>query len=61
MIKEAKIKQFTPLVNSKWKKDWLKEVENCLYTKLWDCKKSKFCNLIPSGRDRAGLSRGILH
>lgn len=55
MRKEAKIKQFTPLVNLKWKK----EMGNCLYTKLWDCKKRKFCNLIP--RDRAGLSGGILH
>lgn len=59
MRKEAKIKQFTPLVNLKWKKDWLKEMGNCLYTKLWNCKKRKFCNLIP--RDRAGLSGGILH
>lgn len=61
MIREAKIKEFYQLVNSKWKKDRLKEMGNCPYTKLWDCKKSKFCDLIPSGRDRAGLSGGILH
>lgn len=34
MIKEVKIRPFTQLVNSKWKKDWLKEMGNCLFTKL---------------------------
>lgn len=34
MIKEVKINPFTQLVNSKWKKDWLKEMGNCLFTKL---------------------------